>query len=71
MTGDGVVDAQIAADDGLTIRDGRGASLVVERWDDGRVTAWIAPPGDCDGPSVELSAADRARLAAYVLGGAS
>ncbi|MDG4791952.1 hypothetical protein O7626_39760 [Micromonospora sp. WMMD1102] len=69
MTDDGVVDATIYADDGLTVRDERGASLVVERWDDGSIAAWIAPPGDNDGPSVQLSADDRRRVAAYLLDG--
>jgi hypothetical protein len=68
---DGILEAYIAEDDGLTIRDDRGSSLVVERWKGGRVTAWIALPGECDGPSVELSQADRERLVAYILGGAS
>lgn len=69
MTGDGVVEATIYADDGLTIRDERGASLVVERWDDGGIAIWIAPPGDYDGPSVRLSVDDRRRVAAYLLAG--
>lgn len=71
MTGDGVVEATIYADDGLTIRDERGASLVVERWDDGGIAVWVAPPGDHDGPSVRLSVEDRQRVAAYLLDGAA
>jgi len=70
VTGDSVVDATIYADDGLTIRDERGASLVVERWDDGGIAVWIAPPGGNDGPSVQLSVDDRRRVAAYLLDGA-
>lgn len=71
MSGDGVIDAVVYTDDGLTIRDERGVSLVVERWDDGSVAAWIAPPGGNDGPSVWLSADDRRRVAAYLLDGAA
>ena len=70
MSGDGVVDAVVYDDDGLTIRDSRGASLVVERWDGGELQVWIAPPGDCDGPSVQLTPDDRRRVAAYLLDGA-
>jgi hypothetical protein len=41
-------------DDQITIRDSRGACLVVERDYDGRPFAWIAPPGGNDGHSVHL-----------------
>jgi hypothetical protein len=51
----------------LTIRDDRGASLVVERWENGRLAAWIVPPGDNDGPSVVLNPDAQLELAAYLL----
>ncbi len=54
--------------DGMTVFDGDSA-LVVERFEDGRVAAWIGPPGESDGPSVGLSEADRRRVAGFLLDG--
>jgi hypothetical protein len=53
-------------DDQITIRDTRGASLVLERGDDGQVFAWIAPPGGNDGHSVGLDANALAQIAAFL-----
>ncbi len=53
----------------LTVTDPAGASLNVERTDDGRLSAWIAPPGGNDGPSVVIDEADAIGLAAYLTGG--
>ncbi|GGM26646.1 hypothetical protein GCM10011608_09360 [Micromonospora sonchi] len=53
----------------LTIHDTAGASLNIERTDDGHVSAWIAPPGGNDGPSVQLDEADVAALVAYLSAG--
>lgn len=55
--------------DGLTVSDSAGNCLVVERWENGAVSAWIAPTGDIDGPSVALSEDARRRVAAYLLEG--
>ena len=66
-----VIEARVYDDDGLTVRDERGASLVVERWNEGQILAWIAPPGQDDGPAVQLSPEDRRRVAAYLLDGLS
>ncbi|MEU3452110.1 hypothetical protein ABZ671_00505 [Micromonospora sp. NPDC006766] len=55
----------------LTVRDGRGASLVLERDDDGSLSAWIAPPGGNDGPSVFLDKETRAQVAAFLTEGKS
>jgi hypothetical protein len=53
----------------LTIGTTRGATLNVERADDGQVCAWIAPPGGNDGPSVQLDEADVIALVAYLSAG--
>ncbi|MFB6392575.1 hypothetical protein [Polymorphospora lycopeni] len=71
MSNDSTADAYTTDDDGLTIRDDRGASLVVERFDRHRMGAWIARPGESDGHTVWLSPDDRRRLAAYLLDGAA
>jgi hypothetical protein len=53
------------ADKQITVRDGRGASLVLEYFDNGQLVAWIAPPGDSDGPAVALDDMAIARLAQF------
>lgn len=50
----------------LTVTDTTGATLNVERTDDGNLSAWIAPPNDNDGHSVRLSEADLIGLVAYL-----
>ncbi|WP_433460728.1 hypothetical protein [Micromonospora sp. CA-248212] len=50
----------------LTVTDPSGATLNVERTDDGRLSGWIAPPGSNDGPSVQLDEADAISLSAFV-----
>ena len=53
----------------LTVTDDRGATLNVERTDDGRMSAWIAPPGGNDGCSVRLDFPDAVSVAAYLSAG--
>ena len=55
----------------LTISDQSGATLNVERTDDGTLSAWIAPPGGNDGHSVSLDGPDLTALVAYVSAGVS
>lgn len=50
----------------LTVADARGATLMVERTDDGRLSAWIAPPGCSDGHSVQIDETDLIALVAYM-----
>ena len=66
------VTAHLVHDDtftALTVTDTARATLNVERTDDGRLSAWIAPPGDNDGHSVAIDEADAISLAAYLAGG--
>ncbi|MFG1659033.1 hypothetical protein ACGFIY_21125 [Micromonospora chersina] len=51
--------------DGLTIRDERGSSLVIERTSD-KTQVWIAPPGENDGPGVAVSDPDRQTIADFL-----
>ncbi|QKW15329.1 hypothetical protein [Verrucosispora sp. NA02020] len=53
----------------ITIHDTRGATLNIERTDDGRLSVWIAPPGGNDGPSVQLDEADVIAVVAYLSAG--
>lgn len=50
----------------LTVGDPAGATLNVERTDDGHLSAWIAPPGGSDGHSVVIDEADSISLSAYL-----
>lgn len=52
----------------LTVADSAGATLNVERTDDGRLSAWIAPPGGNHGYSVVIDEADAVSLSAYLTG---
>ncbi len=64
--------SHLVHDDTFTARTGAdkaGATLNVERTDDGRLSAWIAPPGGNDGPSVVIDEADAIGLSAYLTAG--
>lgn len=50
----------------ITIRDANGASLVLEALDGGKVSVWIAPPGQNDGRSVVLTLKDRCDVARFM-----
>lgn len=50
----------------VTVTDTSGATLNVERTDDGSLSAWIAPPGGSDGRSVRIDDADLISLVAYM-----
>jgi hypothetical protein len=54
---------------GITITDELKDSLVVERWEDGRISVWVSDPDGVESRSVWLDESARRKVAAYLLAG--
>lgn len=54
---------------GITITDPDRGSLVVERWEDGRISVWVGDPDGVESRSVWLDESGRRKVAAYLLAG--